>query len=83
MSHSQYSYWSEGRTLTLPWSPVLPVSAQTHSEEKEKDGYLNTIDLLGQHTVGRKEELGEGGGRGRGGGEREGRREEEGERGGK
>ena len=66
LPHSQYTYWLKGRALTLPWSPVLPVSVQTHSEEEEEEEEeLNTIDLLGQHTVGRKEELG--GGRGRGG----------------
>ena len=51
---------SEGGALALLLFPVLPVSVQTHL--LEKDGrHLKTIDLSGQHTVGRKE-LGGGGG---------------------
>ena len=54
---------SEGGALALLLSLGLPVSVQTHLlEEEEEDGHTKTIDLSGQHTVGRKE-LG-GGGRG-------------------
>ena len=55
---------SEGLALLL--SLGLPVSVQTHllEEEEEEDGHTKTIDLSGQHTVGRKELGGGGGGRG-------------------
>ena len=60
---------SEGGALALLLSLGLPVSVQTHlleEEEEEEDGHTKTIDLSGQHTVGRKE-LGGGGGGGGGG----------------
>ena len=56
---------SEGGALALLLSLGLPVSVQTHLLEEE-DGHTKTIDLSGQHTVGRKE-LGGGGGGGGGG----------------
>ena len=58
---------SEGGALALLLSLGLPVSVQTHLlEEEEEDGHTKTIDLSGQHTVGRKELGGGGGGGGRG-----------------